>query len=323
MKTIVVRRTGGPEVLELAEQPTPRPGPGEVLVRVEAAGVNFIDIYNRSGVYSRDLPFSAGEEGAGVVEAAGAGVNEPRAGDRVAWAIASGSYATHVVARADRVVPVPDAVTARQAGAVILQGMTADYLVRSAYRLEAGKSCVVHAAAGGVGLLLVQMAKRIGARVLAITSTDEKAKLARDAGADDVMLSAGEPFDEAVRARTGGVGVDVVYDSIGASTFDRSLLCLRPRGTMVLFGQASGRVPPFDLQVLNARGSLFVTRPKLADYVSIRAELMERASRVLGAVTSGDLRVRIFREYPLSQAAAAHTALASRSTTGKLLLIPG
>jgi len=323
MKTIVVRRTGGPEVLELAEQPTPRPGPGEVLVRVEAAGVNFIDIYNRSGVYSRDLPFSAGEEGAGVVEAAGAGVNEPRAGDRVAWASASGSYATHVVARADRVVPVPDAVTARQAAAVMLQGMTADYLVRSTYRLEAGKSCVVHAAAGGVGLLLVQMAKRIGARVLAITSTDEKAELARDAGADEVMLSAGEPFDKAVRARTGGVGVDVVYDSIGASTFDRSLLCLRPRGTMVLFGQASGRVPPFDLQVLNARGSLFVTRPKLADYVSTRAELMERASRVLGAVTSGDLRVRIFREYPLSQAPAAHTALASRSTTGKLLLIPG
>ena len=323
MKTIVVRRTGGPEVLELAEQPTPRPGPGEVLVRVEAAGVNFIDIYNRSGVYSRDLPFSAGEEGAGVVEAAGAGVNEPRAGDRVAWASASGSYATHVVARADRVVPVPDAVTARQAAAVMLQGMTADYLVRSTYRLEAGKSCVVHAAAGGVGLLLVQMAKRIGARVLAITSTDEKAELARDAGADEVMLSAGEPFDKAVRARTGGVGVDVVYDSIGASTFDRSLLCLRPRGTMVLFGQASGRVPPFDLQVLNACGSLFVTRPKLADYVSTRAELMERASRVLGAVTSGDLRVRIFREYPLSQAPAAHTALASRSTTGKLLLIPG
>jgi NADPH2:quinone reductase len=322
MKTILVRRTGGPEVLELVEQPTPRPGVGEVLVRVEAAGVNFIDIYYRSGAYSRDLPFALGEEGAGVVEAVGAGVSEPGAGDRVAWASAPGSYATHIIARADRLVPVPDAVTSSQAAAVMLQGMTADYLARSTFRLEAGKSCVVHAAAGGVGLLLVQMAKRARARVFAITSTEEKAKVARDAGADEAMLSAGEPFDEAVRARTGGLGVDVVYDSVGASTFDRSLLCLRPRGTLVLFGQASGRVPPFDLQVLNARGSLFVTRPKLGDYVATRAELLERASRVLGAVASGDLRVRIYREYPLSQAAEAHAALASRSTTGKLLLIP-
>ena len=322
MKTILVRGTGGPEVLESAEQPTPHPGPGEVLVRVEAAGVNFIDIYHRTGAYPRDLPFTPGEEGAGIVEAVGAGVNEPLPGDRVAWAGSPGSYATHVVVRADRLVPVPDAVTARQAAAVMLQGMTADFLVRSTFRLGAGQSCVVHAAAGGVGLLLVQMAKRVGARVLAITSTEEKAKLARNAGADDAVLSVGEPFDQAVRARTGGAGVDVVYDSVGASTFDRSLSCLRPRGTMVLFGQASGRVPPFDLQVLNARGSLFVTRPKLGDYVATRAELMDRASRVLGAVATGDLHVRIYREYPMSQAAEAHTALASRATTGKLLIVP-
>jgi NADPH2:quinone reductase len=290
---------------------------------VEAAGINFIDIYYRTGTYSRDLPFAPGEEGAGVVEAVGPGVSDPRTGDRVTWAGVPGSYATHVLARADRLVPVPDAVSSRQAAAVMLQGMTADYLVRSTFRLEAGKSCVVHAAAGGVGLLLVQMAKRAGARVLAITSTEEKAKLARDAGADDAVSSVHEPFDEAVRARTGGAGVDVVYDSVGAATFDRSLLCLRPRGMLVLFGQASGRVPPFDLQLLNARGSLFVTRPKLGDYVATRAELLERASRVLGAVASGDLRARIYREYPLSQAAEAHTALASRSTTGKLLIVPG
>jgi len=322
MKTVLVRRTGGPEVLEMEERPTPRPGPGEALVRVEAAGVNFIDIYYRTGAYSRDLPFVLGEEGAGVVEAVGPGVREPSIGDRVAWAGAPGSYATQVIARADRLVPLPDAVTSRQAAAVMLQGMTADFLARSTFRLEAGKSCVVHAAAGGVGLLLVQMAKRAGARVFAITSTDEKAKLAREAGADDAVLSTREPFDEVVRARAGGMGVDVVYDSVGASTFDRSLLCLRPRGMLVLFGQASGRVPPIDLQVLNARGSLFVTRPKLGDYVATRAELLERASRVLGAVASGDLRARIYAEYPLPQAAEAHTALASRSTTGKLLIVP-
>jgi NADPH2:quinone reductase len=322
MKTNLVRRTGGPEVLELVELPTPRPGAGEALVRVEAAGVNFIDIYNRTGAYPRDLPFAPGEEGAGIVEAVGAGVGELGAGDRVAWAGAPGSYATHIVVRADRLVPVPDTVTSRQAAAVMLQGMTADYLVRSTVRLEAGMTCLVHAAAGGVGLLLVQMAKRAGARVLAMTSTEEKAKVARDAGADDVGLSDRQPFDEAVRARSAGVGVDVVYDSVGASTFDRSLLCLRPRGMLVLFGQSSGRVPPLDLQVLNARGSLFVTRPKLGDYIATRTELLERASRVLGEVATGHLRVRIHREYTLSQAGEAHTELASRSTTGKLLIIP-
>jgi NADPH2:quinone reductase len=321
MRAIRVGRTGGPEVMDRVDLPTPRPGAGEALVRVEAAGVNFIDIYARSGAYARELPFLLGEEGAGVVEAVGEGVREVRAGERVAWASAPGSYSTHVVARADRLVPVPDPVSLVDAAAAMLQGMTAHYLSHATYPLQSGESCLVHAAAGGVGLLLVQMAKRLGARVLGTTSSEEKAELARDAGADDVILYSREPFDEAVRARTGGRGVDVVYDSVGASTFDKSLLSLRPRGMMVLFGQSSGRVPPVDLQVLNTRGSLFVTRPTLRDYVATRAELLERAGDVLGAVARGELKLRIHATYPLERAADAHRALESRTTSGKLVLV--
>jgi len=321
MKTIRVPRVGGPEVMELVDAPTPKPGPGEATVRVEAAGVNFVDIYHRSGAYPREAPFGLGEEGAGVVESVGPGVTELRTGDRVAWASAAGSYATEVVLRVDQAVRIPEHVTSQQAAAVMLQGMTADYLARSTFPLAAAHACVVHAAAGGVGLLLVQMAKSAGARVIGTTSMESKAALARQAGADEVLLPADGPFAESVRALTGGRGVDVVYDSIGAATFEQSLLALRPRGMLVLFGQSSGRVPPVDLQVLAARGSLFVTRPTLRNYLATRAELLERADRVLGAVARGELAVRVHGTYPLARAADAHRDLASRATTGKLLLV--
>jgi NADPH2:quinone reductase len=322
MRQIRIERPGGPESMRLVDAPTPRPSPGEALVRVEAAGVNFIDVYHRTGAYPREAPFALGEEGAGVVESVGEGVKDVRAGERVAWAQATGSYATHVVARADRLVRVPDGVSARDAAAVMLQGMTAHYLSHATFPLGPGHTCLVHAAAGGVGLLLVQMAKRAGARVVGTTSTEDKAKLARDAGADEVVIHSREPFDAAARRLTEGAGVHVVYDSVGASTFDKSLLALRPRGMLVLFGQSSGKVPPVDLQVLNARGSLFVTRPTLRDYVATRSELVERAGAVLGAVARGELRVRVHAEYPLERAADAHRALESRATSGKLLLVP-
>jgi NADPH2:quinone reductase len=309
--------------MQLVDLPTPVPGAGEALVRVEAAGVNFLDVYVRTGAYARELPLIVGEEGAGVVEAVGDRVPGLRAGQRVAWANVSGSYATHVVASAGRLVPVPDGVSTHVAAAAMLQGMTAHYLSRATFPLLPGHTCLVHAAAGGVGLLLVQMAKRAGARVLATTSSDEKARLVLAAGADECLAYSGRvPFDEVARERTRGRGVDVVFDSVGASTFDRSLLALRPRGMLVLFGQSSGRVPPVDLQVLNTRGSLFVTRPTLRDYTATRAELLDRAGAVLGAVERGELDVRIHAEYPLAQAADAHRALESRSTTGKLVLVP-
>jgi NADPH2:quinone reductase len=322
MKAIRVHRTGGPEVLGLEEVPTPRPGPGQALVRVEAAGVNFVDVYMRSGAYGAELPMTPGSEGAGAIEALGEGVTELAVGQRVAWAAVPGSYATHVVAAAERLVPVPEGVTTRNAAAAMLQGMTAHYLARAIFPLKAGDSCLVHAAAGGVGLLLVQMAKRAGARVFGTVSTDEKARTARDAGLDDAIFYTREPFDEVVRERTGGRGVDVVYDSVGATTFEKSLYCLRPRGMMVLYGQSSGRVGPLDLQLLNARGSLFLTRPKLADYTAKRGELVERAADVLGGIARGELRVRIDRAVPLAQAADAHRALEGRETSGKVVLLP-
>ncbi len=323
MKAIRVERHGGPDVLQLVELPTPRPGPGQALVRVEAAGVNFIDVYVRTGAYARDLPLVLGEEGAGVVEALGEGLTEPRVGQRVAWAAVAGSYATHVVASVEKLVAVPEGVSGPVAAASMLQGMTAQYLVDATYPLKAGETCLIHASAGGVGLLLVQMAKRRGARVLGTTSSEDKAKLVRAAGADECLLySARLPFDEAVRALTGGRGVDVVYDSVGAATFDRSLLALRPRGMLVLFGQSSGRVPPLDLQTLNARGSLYVTRPKLGDYTATRPELIARATEVLGAVARSDVAIRIHAEFPLARAAEAHEALESRATSGKLVLVP-
>jgi NADPH2:quinone reductase len=324
MKAIRVHRPGNADALVLEDVPTPRPGPGEALVRVEAAGVNFIDVYIRSGAYPREPPIAMGEEGAGIVEALGEGVAGLAPGDRVAWASAAGSYATHVVARADRLVPIPGGVSARDAAAAMLQGMTAHYLAYSTppRSLAPGDTCLVHAAAGGVGLLLVQMARRAGARVFGTTSTDAKAALVRAAGVEEGDVLRYDDFDGAVRAKTGGRGVDVVYDSVGATTFDRSLLALRPRGLLALFGQSSGRVPPLDLQVLNARGSLFVTRPTLAHYVATRPELLERAGAVLADVARGDLKLRIDRVFPLAQASGAHRALESRATSGKLVLEP-
>jgi NADPH2:quinone reductase len=321
MRAIRVHRKGGPEVLQLEELPTPRPGAGEALVRVEAAGVNYMDIYTRTGAYGGEMPVTLGAEGAGVVEAVGEGVSNVRASQRVAWASVPGSYATHVVARADKLVPIPDGMSTRDAAAAMLQGMTAHYLAHATFPLKRGDACLVHAAAGGVGLLLVQMAKRAGARVFGTVSTEEKAKLAREAGLDEAIFYTREAFDEIVRARTGGRGLDVVYDSVGATTFDKSLLCLRPRGMMVLYGQSSGRVPPFDLQILNARGSLFVTRPTLRDYTATRAELLERAGDVLGGIARGELKLRIDRAVPLDKAADAHRALESRETSGKVLLV--
>jgi NADPH2:quinone reductase len=319
MKAIRVGRAGGPEVLELVDTPTPRPTKGQVLIRVEVAGVNFIDVYQRTGAYPRHLPFVLGEEGAGIVEAVGDDVKEPSPGERVAWSGVYGSYATHVLTVPDKVVPVPEGVSASDAAAAMLQGMTAHYLAHASFPLQAGDVCLVHAAAGGVGLVLVQTARRAGARVFGTTSTEEKAALVREAGGEPILRGE-EAFEDVVRQRTNGRGVDVVYDSIGAATFDKSLLCLRPRGMLVLFGQSSGRVPPFDLQTLNARGSLFVTRPKLGDYVATREELVERAGAVLGAVASGELRLRVYRTYPLAAAADAHRAIESGKTTGKLLL---
>jgi NADPH2:quinone reductase len=321
-RAIVVERTGGPEVLRLAEHDPGAPGAGEVRVAVAAAGVNFIDVYFRTGLYARPLPFVAGLEGAGRVEALGAGVAGLAAGDRVAWASVPGSYAEAVVAPAAAVVRVPEAVSDELAAAVMLQGMTAHYLVYAIRFPERGAVALVHAAAGGTGLLLVQTLCQAGLRVIGTCGSEAKAALVREAGAERVVRYDREDFVAAAREATGGRGVDVVYDGVGRATFDRSLECLRPRGLLVLFGQASGPVPPFDLQRLNALGSLVVTRPSLAHFVATRAELEERAGAVLGAVADGRLRVRVGARLPLAEAAAAHRALEGRATTGKLLLVP-
>ena len=315
-------RPGGPEVMTLAELPTPAPGPGEALVRVAAAGVNFIDIYQRSGQYPLPLPIALGSEGAGLVESVGSPDTGFAPGDRVAWAMVPGSYATHVVVPVERLVPVPAGLGLPLAAASMLQGMTAHYLAHATVRLGAGDTCLVHAAAGGVGLLLCQLAKRAGARVIGTVSTDEKAALARGAGADEVIFYTRADFVAETRRLTAGRGVNVVYDSVGLTTFEKSLDCLRPRGMMVLFGQSSGAVPPVDLQVLARKGSLFATRPQLHHYVATRAELLERAGAVLDAVARGELDVRIGATFPLADAARAHDALAGRETAGKVLLVP-
>ena len=321
-KAIVVEKTGGPEVLVLAERDPGAPGPGQVRVRVAAAGVNFIDVYFRTGLYPRPLPFVAGLEGAGSIEAVGPDVAGLTKGDPVAWASAPGSYAEAVVAPAASVVRVPGAVSVEVAAAAMLQGMTAHYLVHAIRPPAPSGWALVHAAAGGTGLLLVQMLRAAGMRVVATCGSLEKATLVRDAGADEVVRYDETDFVAAARAATGGRGVDVVYDGVGRSTFDGSLASLRPRGLLVLFGQASGPVPPFDLQRLNAGGSLVVTRPSLAHFVATRAELEERAGAVLGAIAAGKLSVRVGARFPLAQAAEAHRALEGRATTGKLLLIP-
>jgi NADPH2:quinone reductase len=322
MKAIRIATFGGPEVLRLEELPDPTPGPGELAVRVEAAGVNFIDVYHRTGLYPNPLPLVPGQEGAGVVAGLGRDVAGFREGARVAWTGVPGSYAETVLVPAARAVRVPDAIELRAAAAVMLQGLTAHYLCTSTYPLKAGDSCLVHAAAGGVGLLLVQMAKARGARVFGTVSTDEKAALAREAGADETILYAREDFLEVVRRLTGGSGVDVVYDSVGRATYEKSLDALKPRGMMVFFGQSSGPVPPIDPLALARRGSLFLTRPNLMHYIADRESLEARARDVLGDVAAGRLKVRVGATWPLGEAAEAHRALERRQTTGKVLLIP-
>jgi NADPH2:quinone reductase len=320
MKAIRVHAVGGPEVLVLEETPSPTPGPKEALVRLSAAGVNFIDIYHRIGLYPLPLPFTPGNEGAGVVEAVGPDVTEVRPGDRVAYAMATGSYAEIAVVPVFRLVPIPDTVSFEAAAAAMLQGMTAHYLAHSTFPLAPGHQALVHAAAGGVGLLLVQMAKKRGARVLGTVSTEAKAEAARRAGADVVIRYTEEDFEAVARRETDGRGLDVVYDSVGKTTFDKSLRSLRPRGLLALFGQSSGPVPPFDPGELAKRGSLFLTRPTLAHYTLDRAELLARAGDVLSWMEKGELEVAIDRTLPLAQAADAHRLLESRQTSGKLVL---
>ncbi len=304
--------------MQVRERDVPSPGPGQALIRMEAAGVNFIDVYHRTGLYPVSLPHVLGAEGAGAVESVGAGVREPKPGERVAFCMVPGAYAEHALVPADRLVPIPEGLSFQQAAAVMLQGMTAHYLTHSTYALSSGDRCLVHAAAGGVGLLLVQMAKRRGATVIGTVSTEEKARLAREAGADQVILYTRESF----RERLAGEKVNVVYDSVGRDTFTDSLACLKPLGMLALLGQSSGKVDSFDPALLAAGGSLFLTRPSLANYVADRKTLLARARDVLGWVASGELQLR-FQERPLSEAARAHSDLEGRRTTGKLVLIPG
>jgi NADPH2:quinone reductase len=322
MKAILVYETGGPEKLKLVEVPAPVPGPGEALVKLGAIGVNFIDIYFRTGLYKSDLPVTLGMEGAGVVEAVGEGVTEVSVGDRVAYAMARGSYAEYHAISADRLVMIPDSMEFTTAAASMLQGMTAHYLTHSTFPLKKGDFALIHAAAGGAGLLTVQMAKLRGAKVIGTVGSPEKVKTAKGAGADDVILYNEQDFETEVKRITGGRGVDVVYDSVGAATFMKSLNCLRPRGMMVTFGNASGPVPDISPLLLSQKGSIFLTRPTLAHYTATREELLDRAEDVLGWVSDRMLKVRIEKTYPLADAAQAQIELASRKTTGKLVLIP-
>ena len=322
MKVIRVSAHGGPEVLQVEEAEVPHAGPGQALLRIEAVGVNFVEVYHRTGLYKMSVPFTLGSEAAGTVEAVGPGVTTVRPGDRVGSINVLGAYAEYALAQAERLVPLPDRVSTRQAAAVLLQGMTVQFLTTSTFPLERGQTCLVHAAAGGVGLLLCQLAKRAGARVIGTVSTEEKAALAREAGADDVILYTMADFETEVKRLTAGAGVHVIFDSVGRTTFVKGLNCLVPRGMMVLFGQSSGPVEPIDPQVLAQKGSLFLTRPTLPHHTANRAELLERAGQVLGLVASGALTVRIGHEFPLIQAAEAHRELEGRRTTGKVLLIP-
>ncbi len=322
MKAIQVSETGDPGVLNLVDVPTPEPRANEALVKLRASGVNFIDVYFREGRYPAPLPFIDGQEAAGVVEKVGSDVNTIKLGDRVAYTGVLGSYAEYAAVPADRLVKIPNGLDERQAAAAMLQGMTAHYLVKSTFPLKKGDTCLVHAAAGGVGLLLVQMAHRIGARVIGTVSTEGKAKLARHAGADETILYTQADFEAETKRITKGRGCDVVYDSVGKTTFDKSLGCLRPRGMLVLYGASSGAVPPFDLITLSQKGSLFLTRPNLAHYIGTREELEWRAGEVLGMVQKGELKLRIEHVYKLSEAQQAHRDLEGRKTAGKLLLIP-
>jgi NADPH2:quinone reductase len=322
MKAIRVHQHGGPETLRLDELPEPRPQAGDALVAIEAAGLNYIDVYFRKGLYKAALPLTLGLEGAGTVTAIGPGVEDVRVGDRVAYTSVPGAYAQLAVVPASRLVVLPADITAKQGAAAMLQGMTAHYLATSCWPLRSGDACLVHAAAGGVGLLLCQIAKLRGARVLATVSTAEKAELAQRAGADEVILYSREDFEAEVKRLTGGKGVQVVYDGVGRTTFEKGLACLAPRGMMVLYGQASGPVASIDPQELSARGSLFLTRPTLAHYTLTRAELAARAGEIFDWIRDGKLALRIEREFALADAAQAHRALEGRETTGKVLLIP-
>jgi NADPH2:quinone reductase len=322
MKAIRVHSPGGSDALRYEDVPRPEPRVGEALVRLEGSGINFIDVYQRTGMYKIDLPATLGQEGAGVVEAVGEGVAEVRPGDRVAYTGVLGAYAEYAAVPASRLVRLPDAVTTRQGAAAMLQGLTAHYLATSTFPLEPGDRCLVHAAAGGVGLLLVQIAKLLGAYVIGTAGTAAKADLARAAGADEVIRYTDHDFVAETRRITGGEGVHVVYDSVGKTTFDGSLAVLAPRGMLVLFGASSGAVPPFDPQRLNAAGSLFLTRPTLGHYTATREELVARSDELLGWIATGAVTVRAEHEFPLARAAEAHDALEGRRTTGKVLLVP-
>ncbi len=320
MQAIRIHAPGSADALVAESVAIPEPGPGEARVRVEFAGINFIDIYKRTGLYQVPLPATLGEEGAGVIDAVGEGVEGVAVGDRVAWTGVMGSYAEYAVVNASRLVPIPDAVDTRVAAAMMLQGMTAHYLACSTYPLKTGDRCLVHAAAGGVGLLLVQIAKRRGAFVIGTVGSDEKAELARNAGADEVIVYTRDDFVPEVRRITQSRGVNVVYDSVGKATFLKGLDVITPRGMMVLFGQSSGPVEPIDLQILNRKGSLFVTRPTLVHYSATREELLWRSGELFEWLSTGELNVRIDREFPLAEAAEAHRALEGRLTKGKVLL---
>jgi NADPH2:quinone reductase len=322
MKAVRVHQPGGPEALKYEDVPKPAPAQGQALVKLEAAGVNFVDIYNRSGLYKNPAPFVVGQEGAGVVESVAPGVTDVKAGDRVVYTGVPGAYAEFAAVPASRLVKLPLGVDSREAAAVFLQGMTAHYLSHTTYPLKAGDSALVHAAAGGVGLLLVQMAKMRGARVIGTVSTEDKAALARQAGADEVINYATHDFEAEVKRLTGGKGVQVAYDAVGKTTFDKSLACLTPRGMLVLYGTASGPVPPFDLNRLGGALSLFVTRPTLGAYTATREELLQRAGDIFEWKRSGKLAVRIDAVFPLADAAQAHRRLEGRQSTGKLLLTP-
>jgi NADPH2:quinone reductase len=320
MKRVVALEPGGPEKLALIDAPSPTPGPREVVVTLAASGVNFIDVYFRKGLYKAETPIAIGSEGAGIVSQIGSEVTEFDPGDRVAFAMFRGSYAEEILIPAAQLVEIPDDVSFQTAAAVMLQGMTAHYLTRSTYPLAVGQTCLVHAAAGGAGGMIVQMARLAGARVIGTASTEAKAAEARALGAEHVIIYTEEDFETEVKQLTDGRGVDVVYDSVGQSTFDKSLKVLRPRGLLALFGQSSGPVAPIDPTILNTRGSVFLTRPSLAHYLATRDELLWRASEVMAYVAAGDLKVRVSRVYPLANAAEAHRDLESRQTTGALVL---
>jgi NADPH2:quinone reductase len=320
MKAIIVPQPGGPENMQLADLPLPEPGPKQARVRIAASGVNFIDVYFRIGLYKADLPITLGSEGAGTVDAVGREVTEVAVGDRVAYTMARGSYAEFAVVPAAQLVKLPDAVDFQTAAAAMLQGMTAHYLTHSTFALKSGATCLIHAAAGGTGGLMAQMAKMLGARVFGTVSTEEKAKIARENGVDEAILYTQQDFETEVKRLTGGRGVDVVFDSVGKTTFEKSLNSLRPRGTLALFGQSSGTVPPFDPGILNGKGSLYLTRPSLGHYLLTREELLWRAGDVLNWIGSGKLKLRVDRVYPLADVAQAHRDLEGRKTTGKLVL---